>query len=86
MDPGWVEIIPLKRVTVHVRTWLLSAQTERQQTERLVTGQRRNTVTTNMRDNKVMVKENVSDSFCCSKRGAVLFYSEFKYDFFPTCT
>lgn len=27
VDPGWVEIIPLKRVTVHVRTWLLSAQT-----------------------------------------------------------
>lgn len=28
VDPGCVEIIPLKRVTVHVRTWLLSAQTE----------------------------------------------------------
>lgn len=27
VDPGWVEIIPLNRVTVHVRTWLLSAQT-----------------------------------------------------------
>lgn len=31
VDPGWVEIIPLKRVTVHVRTWLLSAQTGRRQ-------------------------------------------------------
>lgn len=29
MDPGWVEIIPLNRVTVHVRTWLLSAHTDK---------------------------------------------------------
>lgn len=28
MEPGWVEIMPRKRVTDHVRTWLLSAQTE----------------------------------------------------------
>lgn len=27
MEPGWVEIIPRKRVTVQVRTWLLSAHT-----------------------------------------------------------
>lgn len=27
MEPGCVEIIPRNRVTVHVRTWLLSAQT-----------------------------------------------------------
>lgn len=31
MDPGWVEIIPRNRVTVHVRTWLLSAQTGTQE-------------------------------------------------------
>lgn len=30
MEPGWVEIMPRKRVTDHVRTWLLSAQTEGQ--------------------------------------------------------
>ena len=28
VEPGWVEIMPRKRVTDHVRTWLLSAQTE----------------------------------------------------------
>lgn len=27
VEPGWVEIMPRKRVTDHVRTWLLSAQT-----------------------------------------------------------
>lgn len=27
VEPGWVEIIPLNRVTVQVRTWLLSAHT-----------------------------------------------------------
>lgn len=27
VEPGWVEIIPRKRVTVQVRTWLLSAHT-----------------------------------------------------------
>lgn len=31
MEPGWVEIIPLKRVTVQVRTWLLSAHTDTHQ-------------------------------------------------------
>lgn len=30
VEPGWVEIMPRKRVTDHVRTWLLSAQTEGQ--------------------------------------------------------
>lgn len=30
VEPGWVEIMPRKRVTDHVRTWLLSAQTEEQ--------------------------------------------------------
>lgn len=28
VEPGWVEIMPRKRVTDHVRTWLLSAQTK----------------------------------------------------------
>lgn len=28
VEPGWVEIMPLKRVTVQVRTWLLSAHTD----------------------------------------------------------
>lgn len=28
VEPGWVEIMPRKRVTDQVRTWLLSAQTE----------------------------------------------------------
>lgn len=28
VEPGWVEIIPLKRVTVQVRTWLLSPHTD----------------------------------------------------------
>ena len=27
VEPGWVEIMPRKRVTDHVRTWLLSVQT-----------------------------------------------------------
>ena len=27
VEPGWVEIMPRKRVTDQVRTWLLSAQT-----------------------------------------------------------
>ena len=27
VEPGWVEIIPRNRVTVQVRTWLLSAHT-----------------------------------------------------------
>lgn len=35
VEPGWVEIIPLKRVTVHVLTWLLSAQTDSQQTHKV---------------------------------------------------
>lgn len=30
VEPGWVEIMPRKRVTDQVRTWLLSAQTEGQ--------------------------------------------------------
>lgn len=33
VEPGWVEIMPRKRVTDHVRTWLLSAQTEGAQGE-----------------------------------------------------
>lgn len=28
VEPGWVEIIPRKRVTCHVRTWLYSEHTE----------------------------------------------------------
>ena len=28
VEPGWVEIIPRNRVTLHVRTWLSSAQTD----------------------------------------------------------
>ena len=28
VEPGWVEIIPLNLVTLHVLTWLSSAQTE----------------------------------------------------------
>lgn len=31
VEPGWVEIMPRKRVTDHVRTWLLSAQTGEQE-------------------------------------------------------
>ena len=27
VEPGWVEIIPLNRVTLHVRTWLYSEHT-----------------------------------------------------------
>lgn len=34
VEPGWVEIMPRKRVTDHVRTWLLSAQTEGQEGSR----------------------------------------------------
>lgn len=30
VEPGWVEIMPRKRVTDHVRTWLLSAHTKKQ--------------------------------------------------------
>lgn len=30
VEPGWVEIMPRKRVTDHVRTWLLSAHTKGQ--------------------------------------------------------
>lgn len=30
VEPGWVEIMPRNRVTDHVRTWLLSAQTKEQ--------------------------------------------------------
>ncbi|TNN43742.1 hypothetical protein EYF80_046087 [Liparis tanakae] len=33
VEPGWVEIIPRNRVTVHVRTWLLSAHTEAQKND-----------------------------------------------------
>lgn len=40
MDPGWVEIIPLNRVTVHVRTWLLSAQTGRRKQFQQTNGSR----------------------------------------------
>ena len=31
IDPGWVDIMPRNLVTVHVRTWLLSAHTGRKQ-------------------------------------------------------
>ena len=32
VEPGWVEIIPLNRVTLHVRTWLYSEHTAHQAT------------------------------------------------------
>ena len=28
VEPGWVEIMPLNRVTAHVLTWLYSEQTD----------------------------------------------------------
>lgn len=34
VEPGWVEIMPRKRVTDQVRTWLLSAQTKEQRESR----------------------------------------------------
>jgi hypothetical protein len=38
VEPGCVEIIPRKRVTDHVRTWLLSAQTEEHGDNRVRSG------------------------------------------------